>query len=741
VNPAFLYKWFQKHLFSWIVSRPEQLRKPAHYAIMVSFVLVSTILIFQRQKIPAFFLWQEGDTWNAPDLHSPITFAIEKDSTLYQQQLDSAIKALPLPFSYISQTIDEVLKRLEFTENLMLQSEIPDLSHFYWLPDTHNLFLLIHFYANKAVYKEFKKSVLGLYEKYYIVDQYFPYFKAHQFISIQKQGAWEELHPISLVKSVSEAKSELMAKFSMHLPKEGKTIFSHLLNFLILPNLTFQADLHETQKKELLLFFPKHEQIIKKGELLIRQGERITAEKAKTLSELRKQLNVHSESFSYTDLIHFFGLLLLIGILLTLKMYFIRINRSRLFQHNRNIALILSAILVVEILAYVLLEFLPSIMTIPEKEISWLIPVAIAPMFVTIFHDDRLGFITALFTALIVALQTVNPFSTFIIHAFASSAGVFFIYHLTKRSQFFLSIGFILLIYCFSHLALTLITYTDFHHFSFLPYLFFLVNVVLVISSYPLIYFFEKFFGIHSDLTFLELLNQDHELLKRLAKRAQGTFHHSVQVANLAEACAEEIGANALLVRVGALFHDIGKMENPQYFIENQKEGKNPHDALNPIESAHVIIRHVTYGAELAQQYGLPDEIIRFIRTHHGTTRVGYFYFTYLAQQQKAKMDPQEESQFRYPGPTPLTKEEGILMLADSVEAASRALDNPTPEKLEQLVDHIIEDKLSQRQFEQCELSFRDLELIRNVLKKQLTSLYHQRVEYPEKAQSSLKNE
>lgn len=255
-----------------------------------------------------------------------------------------------------------------------------------------------------------------------------------------------------------------------------------------------------------------------------------------------------------------------------------------------------------------------------------------------------------------------------------------------------------------------------------------LFNVSLLMFIYPLIYLLEKIFKVTSDLSYLELLDTNHPLLRELARVAPGTFQHSLQVANLAEAAAVEIQANTLLIHVGALYHDIGKMKNPMYFVENNRDGENPHAKLSSLGSAEIIIEHVHHGVELAQKNGLPREVIDFIESHHGTTKVEFFYRTHLAENPS---NSTEQGRFTYKGPKPQSKETAILMLADSIEAASRSLKKYSVESLENLVNRIIDYKIQEQQFNSCPLTFSDISRIKMVFLNQLKSIYHHRIEYP----------
>jgi putative nucleotidyltransferase with HDIG domain len=301
--------------------------------------------------------------------------------------------------------------------------------------------------------------------------------------------------------------------------------------------------------------------------------------------------------------------------------------------------------------------------------------------------------------------------------------------NLRNRSHLFLSSLIIFGVYCLVYLSIGLIqkgTFVD-TNWRFLGWFF--GSAMLSLFTYPLVYIFEKLFGFVSDLTLLELADTNSKLLRKLNMKAPGTFQHSLQVSNLAEEAIRTIGGNALLVRAGALYHDIGKMNMPNYFIENQNSDYNPHEELEPEESAQIIIDHVIRGIEMARRYKVPDIIVDFIRTHHGTSRTQFFYFQYKEQHPDEK---EFEAKFRYPGPKPYSKETAVLMMADSVEAASRSLNQYDGQSIEKLVDQIIDTQTKEGQFANANITFKDISTIKKIFKKKLMSIYHVRVEYPE---------
>jgi putative nucleotidyltransferase with HDIG domain len=349
------------------------------------------------------------------------------------------------------------------------------------------------------------------------------------------------------------------------------------------------------------------------------------------------------------------------------------------------------------------------------------------PLILKTFFDARLGLFVHVLTVLILGFVVPNSFEYIFLQIIAGIVTILTVSELYKRANLFISVGQITLIYIIGYFAFHIIHEGNLDNVNWYIFGFFFLNGMITLFAQPLIYIYEKMFGMVSDVSLLELSDTNSKLLKELSNKAPGTFHHSLQVANLAEASANEIGANAMLVRVGALYHDIGKMNNPTYFTENQVTSINPHDDLDPKESARIIINHVIEGIELARKYNLPDRVIDFIRTHHGTSFVYYFY-----KKQQELDQPFKESDFRYPGPIPFSKETAILMMADSVEAASKSLNNPTYQIIDQFVEKIITGQMNGNQFLNANITFKEIQMIKKVLKQKLTNIYHLRVEYPE---------
>jgi len=357
-----------------------------------------------------------------------------------------------------------------------------------------------------------------------------------------------------------------------------------------------------------------------------------------------------------------------------------------------------------------------------------LIPFCILSLVVRAFFDTRSALFVHVLTMLILGSIAPSGFDFVYMQIITGMVAVFSVFNMRKRGQLFLAVGLIFLTYCVTYIGISLLNEGSIDKFNYVNLLWLLGNGFLTLLAYPLIFFIEKIFGLTSDFSLMELSDFNSDLLRDLSLKTPGTFQHSLQVANLAEAAIFKIGGNSLLVRVGALYHDIGKMDMPMYFIENQTTQVNPHDEIAFEESASLIISHVSLGMKKAKKYNLPDVIIDFIRTHHGTTVVQYFYQSFLKNNPDENAD---EADFSYPGPKPFSKETAVLMMADSVEAAARSLTVHDAQSIERLVDVIINHQINGGQFENCDITYKDITAIKKIFKKMLNSIYHVRVAYP----------
>lgn len=459
--------------------------------------------------------------------------------------------------------------------------------------------------------------------------------------------------------------------------------------------------------------------IILKDQSIISKGDIIDSEKYQLLESLKSEYEKKSGGTgNYYFIV--LGQVIIVTICFVVLFIFLSFFRKEFFSDNANITFIL--------LLMVLTVWMSKLPLNTQSFTIYLLPFCIVPIIIRTFFDTRLALFVHFITILIISFMASNRFEFLLIQLLAGIVTIFSIVNTRNRSQIFVSAALIFTTYSITFIGINIIHEGGYDLLEWSDFAWFGISAMLTLFSYPLIFVFEKIFGFISEVSLLELSDTNRKLLRELASRAPGTFQHSLQVANLAEEAIYTIGGNALLVRTGALYHDIGKMESPMYFIENQASGINPHDDLGFEESAAIIIDHVIKGVEIAKKHNLPEQIIDFIRTHHGTTTTAYFYRSFKNEFPDEKVN---EDNFRYPGPVPFSKESAVLMMADSVEAASRSLKKYDSESIDNLVDQIISSQMEQNQFQNADITFKDINTIKKIFKKKLMNVYHVRVEYP----------
>lgn len=458
--------------------------------------------------------------------------------------------------------------------------------------------------------------------------------------------------------------------------------------------------------------------VIEKGSLIIAKGEVVEGDMLRALTSLESQFKsqVWSESNQAWITI---GYVLLVSMVFLMLLLFLKKFRPTIYDNNTKVTFIFFNI--------VLMVFLTTIVVKINANYVYVVPLCILPLIFKSFFDARLGFFAHVLTLLLLGFIVPDSFMYLFLHIIAGVVTILSVEELYKRANLFISVGQITSVYIVGYLAFSIIQEGSLEGIEWKYFGYFALNGMVTLFAHPLIYGYEKIFGLVSDVSLLELSDTNNKLLKEFSIQAPGTFHHSLNVANLAEAAANEIGANVMLVRVGALYHDIGKMKNPYFFTENQVNNMNPHAELAPEQSAEIIINHVLDGIELARKNNIPDRIIDFIRTHHGDSLVYYFY-----KQQELEYGTADKKDFQYPGPKPFSKETAILMMCDAVEAASKSLKDPTAAKLNDFVERIIDSQLDNDQFINADITLREIRDIKKVLKLKLHNMYHLRVEYPE---------
>jgi len=533
-----------------------------------------------------------------------------------------------------------------------------------------------------------------------------------------KEGNVANSRDIESILTIRSAYEKILNERPKHLD-ENKLKSADINNYLK-ENIIYDASTSEKAKREFIQQVSPTIGMIQAGQRIIDQGEIVDAKTYTILSSLKRVIEERSGGVG-SDSWRLVGEFLLVLILMGSFYLYLLFFRTREFRNRKNVTFMLLIITFFVILTAITVRF--NLFNV------YIIPYAIVTILIRTFIDSRTALFASIVTILLSSLMVPYPFEFIVIQITVAMVSIFVLKELSERSQLIQSSFFILITYILVYLGLTLYAEGDIKKVNGMILVYFLINFIFIMFSYLLVYIFEKSFGFISGVSMVELANINKPLLKELSEKAPGTFQHSMQVSNLATAAATKIGANASLVRTGALYHDIGKMVNPAFFTENQAPGINPHAGLPFEESARIIINHVKDGVKIAKQNGLPQQIIDFIETHHGTSVPKYFYISWKNVNPGKEIN---EEVFRYPGPNPFSKETAIMMMADAVEASSRSLPEYSEESIRNLVNKIIDDQLEEGYFKKAPITFKDIETVKEVFVDKLKTIYHTRIAYPE---------
>lgn len=671
-----------------------------HYTLFLRLFLglVAIVLLVYLEPREAHFKYEfeQGAPWLHEDLIAPFDFAIQKTPEQLETERDQ-VRAFARPVfrgdsASVKRTSSNVQDALEFT------ADIPD--------EQREVYRLL---ANRILRQLFTSGVIEMADV--IID------KPKDEPIVLHTDYLEEEVALHEVFTFSKA-----ADFIQWQTRQANLNDSLLLANLILenlePNYAFDATLTEQRLANELSSITSTYGKVNKNELIVNRGQLVDEAAYRKLVSLRQAFE-GSEASNQQRYWGWLGQAILAAVALSILFFYVYLFRSEIALEANKFTFILTLFT-----AFSALGLLPLYIDNLTLE---LLPFCILPILTRNFFDSRIASFAHVITILFVGFFAPNAYEFVFIQAFTGLIAVFTMTGLRRRSQFLVTSLVVFVSYAVLHAAFYFTRQGELESMDTMVFAYYAISALLTLLSYPLIFVFEKTFKLISEVTLLELSDTNSKLLRKLALEAPGTFHHSLQVANLAEEAALEIGGEALLIRTGALYHDIGKMKNPTYFIENQLSGINPHDELDPKRSARIIIDHVIDGIELARKARLPEAIIDFIRTHHGTTTVRFFLSR--AQQEDPDVDP---AQFRYTGPTPFSKETAILMMADSVEAAARSLKEHTHERIDNLVEGIVSHQLAEHQFDHAAITLDEIQRVKKLLQRRLKSMYHARVSYPE---------
>jgi putative nucleotidyltransferase with HDIG domain len=673
------------------------------YARNVKFLMmlvsVAFIVISLPKQAKFRYEYDKGRIWNQKDLVSPYTFAILKSETELREDQAAAIRSI-VPIYQLDN--DVVKQNLEgYKNDFEIKWRNAKLKE-----DQKEKYLSVGYNLLKDVYA---KGILSLNKKYERGSSDYRITVLHNNIANETNTSQYYTRETALAY-ITQALSPYKSL--------DTTFLTGVIQNRLQYNVVYDERLTNRLETEAINSLSLTRGIVQKGEVIVFKGSVVNEEVFQKLESFKGAFEDNVRTSGDPRLV-VVGQVLLVTIVLTLLMVFLYLFRKDIYHDNRLVSLILLVVTGMLVTLSVSIRI--------QLPYLYMIPYCIVPIIVRILFDTRLALNIHLLVVLVAGFFVPNSFEFAYYEITAGMVSIYSIKNLIRREQFLLSALIIVFTYLAAFLGISFIREGSITNIDWMDFVPFVCSVGLTLLAYPLIYIFEKVFGLTSDLTLIELTNTNANLLRKLAFSAPGTFQHSLQVANLAESAIFAIGGNALLVRAGALYHDIGKIDSPLYFIENQSPGFNPHDKLPYEKSAQVIISHVSKGIELARKEGVPEIVVDFIRTHHGNTRVDYFYQSHLKNFPEKIID---ENTFRYPGPIPFSKETGVLMLADSVEAASRSLHEPNAQTIDALVDRIVEYKLDQEQLKDSDITLKDLETIKMIFKKMLMGIYHVRIDY-----------
>ncbi|MBN2480652.1 MAG: HDIG domain-containing protein [Bacteroidales bacterium] len=698
--------------------------------IFLIFIMVSLTVVYILPREGKFrYEYQKGSIWKHDPLLAPFSFPIYRAQEEIDRERDSVLRHFRPIYNYDPDAAARHIK--EFTQDfssLWVDYSVSTLN----IPSAEAYHSNLQNEPNRRLEILCRSSLTSLMGDIFndgIVDVIpdetdgaVPYDK----ITIVRNNVAED-YPLHAVYTPKSAFEEMLGYVRDSLLKPINLPFGNYDVFLrnfpynnyLSANIIYDAEKSSLVRSNLINGISLTRGLIQEGQGIISRGELITPEKYLILESLRRE---YEENIGLLA-----GNLVMVGkFILVFASFFVIL----LFLRNFRVEVLDSYLRISFILLTILLMILIASLTISYNLASvYILPFVILPIILKTFFDARLALFIHIITVLLIGFIVPNGFEFVFLNVFAGIVAVISLTNEYRRSKIIVTGALVMVTYSVIYLGIAIVQEGRLVQMEWQYFRWFGINGMLILISYPLIYIFEKSFGFTSDATLMELSDSNQPLLRELAELAPGTFQHSLQVANLAENAIFKIGGNPLLVRAGALYHDIGKMDNPRYFIENQSGGDNPHNDLEFEQSANIIIGHVKKGVDLARKNNLPEVIVDFIRTHHGTSTVQYFYKSFLKKYPEADVDVKR---FSYPGPKPSSKETAVVMMADAVEAASRSLGDINEETIDKLVESIISNQMQEEQYNDARLTLKDIATIRDVFKQRLSTIYHVRIIYPE---------
>lgn len=668
--------------------------------IFVPLVFVVAILfvtyIFPRQG--SFnYSFSEGRPWQYGLLTAPFDFPIYKPADQLKAEQDSILEFYE-PYFVVNEEV-QVNALADFDADVNLNTRLLEL------PAEYKLYL--------------RNKLTEIYENGIMRSEDYDRIQLSRTGALRlKKGNVAESRSIETFYTIRSAYEKVLADAPAS--AEQSTLKAANINEYIRENIIYDANTSDKARNEFVQQVDISRGMVQQGQRIIDQGEIVDNRTYNILSSLERATDERSGGTT-RNVSKIFGHFLLVFLMFGSFYMYLLYFRPYEYRNRKHVVFMVLLIVIFVSLTAITVRF--------ELFSVYIIPYAILTIMVRTFIDSRTALFASLSAIILSSLMVPYPFEFIIVQISAAMVSIFMLKELSERSQLIRSSFFILFTYIVVYMALVMYQEGSVTETEWVMLIYFLINFIFILFSYSLVYLIERTFGFISGVTLVELSNINKPLLKELSEKAPGTFQHSLQVSNLAMAAASKLGANASLIRTGALYHDIGKMVNPAFFTENQAPGMNPHSGLPFEESARIIINHVKDGLKIAQKHNVPQQIVDFIETHHGTSMPRYFYNSWKNANPGKEVN---EAAFRYPGPNPFTKETAIMMMADAVEASSRSLPEYTEESIRELVDRIIDSQLSEGYFKHAPITFRDIQTVKDVFVEKLVTIYHSRIVYPE---------
>lgn len=716
-----------RSLIIWLDSK-----KPLIYRILLFlFSVVAIVLSFPREgRFP--YEYQNGKPWSYEDYFAPFDFPVLKTMDELRSEKDSIFKQFKPYFNFNTkaETIQITLFREAFVKQWDAYAKDSIRNKSLDKRQTIESF----FTKSSSTEKEYYLNVaLDLFKFVYqkgiveVNDQIEEKMHPGSNIMVIKNNVGEEheFEDVFTLKTAYEYISQELDKRT-NVSNQGRNLyetgfFKDLnLNVFLQPNLIYNEEASKNIKNELANQISVTKGMILANQRIIGKGEIVNDEKYNILFSLETE---YENKIGLSD--KFWNVLLgqIILVCVTIGVLYLFLGSFRKIVYQNAIKTGFIIILVVSMVS------ISSYLLSQNKIDIYVLPIVLLPIIIKTFYDARVALFVNSVVIVLIGFIAPNGFQFVLISFIAGVVAILSLTNVYRRSRLITTAMYVVGVYSIIFIGISLMEGKDFTEIQYRKAFSFLANGALLLFAYPLIYLFEKIFGFLSDIKLMELSDTNQPLLRELSEKAPGTFQHSLQVANIAEEAARKVGANAMLVRTGALYHDVGKMLKPMYFIENINTERNPHSDIPFEESAGIIIEHVVKGVEIAKRHRLPQQIIDFIRTHHGTSTVHFFYRSFMRQYPEREV---ERVKFTYPGPIPFTKEQALVMMADSVEAASRSLKEVNQKTINELVDSIIFNQMIEEQYNNAPITHKDITEVKEIFKRKLMNIYHVRVEYPE---------